>query len=101
MLLIVNGAVPVFFNVAICAALAVPTNCDPKASEDGVRLTAGAGLVPSPLSASSCGLPAASSVTVTLAGRVPVAVGANVTEIVHVAPTASVLGASGHEFVCA
>jgi hypothetical protein len=38
---------------------------------------------------------------VTLAVRLPVADGENVTEIVHVAFTASVAGLAGHVFVCA
>ena len=39
--------------------------------------------------------------TVTEAVRDPAPVGVNVTEIVQVAPAASVLGAIGHVFVCA
>src|SRR5829696_6900957 len=35
-----------------------------------------------------------------IAGAIPVALGANVAEIVQLAPTASVLGVSGHVFVC-
>jgi hypothetical protein len=99
MLEIASGAVPVFFNVDDCAAPVVPTSCEPKPRLVGVRLTAGAGVVPVPVSAMLCGLAAASSVTLTLAGRLPAAVGRNATEIVHVLFTASVAGDNGHVFV--
>ena len=46
-------------------------------------------------------LPGALSLTETEAERAPDAVGLNVTEIVQLAPAASVLGAIGHVFVCA
>jgi hypothetical protein len=48
-----------------------------------------------------CGLPAASSVIVRFALRLPSAVGEKATEIVQVAPAASVPGASGQVLVCA
>ena len=60
-----------------------------------------AGTVPVPLSTTVCGLPGASSTSETPALRLPAAVGANVTEIVQLAPTPSVLGLSGQVFVCA
>jgi hypothetical protein len=58
-------------------------------------------VAPVPLSVTPCGVPAALSEMVTLAERLPVADGANVTEIVHVAFAASVAGLTGHVFVCA
>jgi hypothetical protein len=50
---------------------------------------------PLPESATSCGLPDASSATCTLADRAPAAVGENVTLIVHDAFTAKLAGANG------
>jgi len=80
MLVTASGALPTFFRVVAWAALVVPTICAAKASELGVRLTAGA--VPVPLSGRLCGLPAASSTIDTLAFRIPAAVGPKVIEIV-------------------
>jgi len=101
MSVIVSGAVPVFFTVELWTALLVPTCCDPKLRLEGVSVTAGAGAVPVPLSATLCGLPVASSATWMLAVRVPAALGVNVVEIVQVALTASVAGLRGHVLVCA
>jgi hypothetical protein len=59
-----------------------------------VRLLAdrlAAGMPPVPLKLAVCGLPAALSVTLKAPLRVPTAVGVNVTLIVHVPFTASVL----------
>src|SRR5262245_40520180 len=61
----------------------------------GASVTAGAGATPVPLSPTVCGLPAALDEMLTLAVRAPAAVGVNVTEIVQLAPAASVLGPSG------
>ncbi len=97
---IVRGTVPLLVIVADCAALVVPTRCDPKGIVVGVNVTAGAAATPVPVSATACGLPGASSVTVTVAVRVPDAVGAKVTEIVQLAFTASV-PVVGQSFVCA
>lgn len=104
MLLIVSGPVPVFFTVADCDALVVPTSCEANVRLDGVSETAGpAGggvvLAPVPLSATWCGLPDALSVTLTLAVRVPAAVGVKVVDTAQEAPAASVLGLSGHVVV--
>jgi hypothetical protein len=96
MLEITSGAVPVFWSVELWAALVVPVSCEPKVRLVGVRVTAGA--VPVPVRATLCGLPAASSVTVMPALRLPAAVGEKVTEIVQLALAASVVG---HVFVCA
>src|SRR5437764_9329605 len=68
----------------------------------GLRLTTGAGaLVPLPLRATVCGLPLALSVMLTLALRVPVAVGVKVTLMVQEALAARVLGLMGQVLVWA
>ena len=64
-------------------------------------MTAGAGVVPVPVRATECGLPPALSVMLTLALRVPVAVGVKVTLMVQVLPAANVLGLIGQVLVCA
>src|SRR6266566_2903572 len=56
---------------------------------------------PVPLRATDCGLPDALSVIVTLALRLPVAVGVKVTLMVQEAPAASVLELLGHVLVWA
>jgi hypothetical protein len=94
--LIASGAVPLLRTVTVCAALVVPTTCDAKETLVGVSVTAG--WVPVPLSETECGLPAALSVTVTAAVRLPGAEGVKVTEIVQDAPAPS---EAGHVFVCA
>src|SRR5207237_2751834 len=66
----------------------------------GLKLTPGA-LVPLPLKATVCGLPVALSVILTLALRVPVAVGVKVALMVQEAPAASVLELLGHVLVWA
>ena len=53
-----------------------------------------------PESATLCGLPAASSVTVSVPLRGPVVVGENVIVTLQLAPAASVAGASGHAVLC-
>ena len=63
----------------------------PNAKEVGERLATGPVVpdeTPLPLNAAVCGLPLALSVTATLAVRVPVAVGLNVTLIVQLVPAA-------------
>src|SRR6476661_8848573 len=94
MLAIARGAVPVFFRTVVFAALATPTAWAPKSMLAGVGVSAGAGVAPVPDSATACGEPAASSVTVTLALRLPAALGVKTTDIVHVASAASVAGQS-------
>jgi hypothetical protein len=59
------------------------------------------GTNPVPLSATVWGAPGALSLTEIAAERAPAPVGLKVTEIVQLAPAASVLGATGHVFVCA
>ncbi len=98
---IVSGAVPVFWIVADCATLLVPTCCEPNVRLDGATVTAGAAAVPLPASPALCEPPAALSATWTLAVRGPGAPGVNLTKMVHVALTASVAGASGQVFDCA
>src|SRR3981189_2190998 len=56
---------------------------------------------PVPVNGAVCGLPPASSVTVSVPVRAPNAVGAKVTLIVHVPAAAKVAGLSGQVFVCA
>jgi hypothetical protein len=94
---IANGAVPELVRVVFWTALVVPTAWLANVRLVGVSVTAGA--IPLPVSETVCGLPLALSVTDTLALRLPLAVGLNVTEIVQFAPAASVLGLSGHVFV--
>jgi hypothetical protein len=60
-----------------------------------------AAAVPVPLTGSDCGPDGALSATVKVALRVPDAAGENVTETVHDAPAASVLGLNGHVVVSA
>ena len=58
---------------------------------------ADAGAIPVPVSGTVCGLPAALSVTLTVADRAPVVVGVNVTLMVQLVPAASV---EPQPFVC-
>jgi hypothetical protein len=78
--------VTVFVGAVVCKGTA------PNDSDAGVTPTT----TPVPLRLTLRGLPAASSTTVSVPGRLPVAVGVNDTSIVHVPPGASVAGASGH-----
>src|SRR5436190_940490 len=87
MLEIARGAVPVLVSVDVCAGLVELTGREPKSRLVGVRPIAGA--VPVPASWTLCGLPAASSVMLTLPARDPVADGVNVTLIVQPVPAAS------------
>src|SRR5437763_12598789 len=99
-LLIVRGAVPVLVTVAVCAALAVPTSCDPNVRLVGARLTAGVGVVPVPLSVTACGLFVALSVIRTLAPRAPAAVGVRLRERLHFALAASAAAPTGQLLPC-
>jgi hypothetical protein len=99
--LIVRAPVPVLVRVTLCAELVVPTSCWPKLRLVGENVTAGAGATPVPLSPTVCGEPGALSATETLALRLPARVGLKRTEIVQLAPAASVEGESGQVFVCA
>jgi hypothetical protein len=92
-----SGAVPELRRVELWAALVVPTSCEPKLRLVGVSVTAGA--VPVPLRETLCGLPGASSVTLTEAAREPVALGWKPTVTVQLDPAASVAGLSGQALV--
>jgi len=97
MLAIASGLPPLLLSVTVCAALALPTDCVPKLTLLADRLTVGGVATPVPDSATVCGLPAALSVMVTDATRLPAAVGLNVTLIVQLAPPATL---APHVFVC-
>jgi hypothetical protein len=79
MLLMVNKDVPVLLSVTGMAELVVPTAWLPNPMLAGDNATTGAR--PIPVSGTLCGLPPPLSVTVTLAMRLPAAVGVNVTLI--------------------
>ena len=76
--------VPTFVSVTVLAALVLPTVTDPKLKLVGERFA----FVPIPLRLTFCGLPPPSSLMLTLADRVPRAVGLNFTVIVQLAPAA-------------
>ena len=82
----VIATAPVFLTVMACVALLLPTVVLAKVSDAGVIVT-GATAVPE--SATDCGEPVALSATLTVAVRLPVAVGLKVTEIVQLAAAAS------------
>ena len=70
----------------------------PAAIEDVAGVTAietSSGAAPVPLNATICGLDVPLSTIVRLPVREPIAVGANVTEIVQLAPETSVAGLTG------
>lgn len=75
-------AVPVLVTVIVCAALVVVWIWF--ANVTVLELSETAGCVPVPVSVNVCGLPVALSATETVAVRAPVALGVNVTAIVHV-----------------
>jgi hypothetical protein len=79
--------VPTFVSVTVMAALVVPTVTDPKFKLVGKSFA----VVPIPLRLTFCGLPAALSLTLSAALRVPVVVGLNVILIEQLAPAASEL----------
>ncbi len=87
MLVMLRATLPVFVSVTFCAALVVPTSWLAKVRLAADRLTTGA--VPVPVRLMVCGLPAALSVMLTEAVRVPVAVGVKVTLMVQLAPAAT------------
>lgn len=91
---ITRAAVPESVSVTVWAALVVPSICEAKERLVGESVTAGAattGGVPVPLKATVCGEPLALSVIVSAPVRLPAAVGVKVTEMVHVAPVATLL----------
>lgn len=77
----VRLVVPTLVSVTVVAGLVVPTATEPKFRLVGDSFA----VVPTPLSGSDCGLPAALSVMLTAALRAPVAVGLNVILIVQLA----------------
>jgi hypothetical protein len=85
--LIVNVVVPTFVSVTACAELVLPMATVPKFRLVGESFA----VVPIPLRLTFCGLPAALSVMLSAAERVPDAVGLNVTLILQLAPAASEL----------
>jgi hypothetical protein len=89
MLEIVSVALPMLNKVIPLTGLLAPTASLGKVTLEVLKLTVGA--VPVPVSEAVCGLPAALSLTETVACRVPDAVGVNVTLIVQLVPSASEL----------
>ena len=81
---IVSEVVARFVSVTVFAALITSMATAPKLKLVGESFA----VVPMPLSGTCCGLPAALSVTLRAALRVPFAVGLNVTLIVQLAPAA-------------
>lgn len=79
---IFSVAVPEFVRVMDWAVLVVPTVCDEKVSDVGFRVAAGAPTAV-PVNVIVCGEVVVLSVRMRLPDLVPVAVGVNVTEIVH------------------
>src|SRR5437773_2681501 len=97
MLQMVSGAGPVFESVTVCDALVVLTGLLPKGTDEGVSVAADA--VPVPERLAFCGLPLASSVTVSFPTRRSSDLGVNVTLMVQLELAASVEGVIGQLFV--
>jgi hypothetical protein len=89
MLVMLKAAFPVLLRVTFCAALVVPTFWLLNVRLVGERLVPAA--APVPVTLTVCGLPAALSEMLTVAVRVPVTVGVNVTLIVQLPPAATEL----------
>src|SRR5438128_697379 len=89
MLVRFSGAPPLLVSVTFCAGLVVPTRCSPNALLVAESVAVGS-VTPVPVSDSDCGLPAASSVMVTVAVRALAAVGVKVRLRTQLAPGASV-----------
>jgi len=83
----VSEVVPTFVSVTVLAELVTQTATVPKLKVVGESLA----VVPIPLSETFCGLPAALSVTLKVALRLPDAVGLNVMLMVQLALAASEL----------
>ena len=86
-MVIVSEVVPTFVSVTVFAPLATPMATVPKLKLVGESFA----VVPVPLSDSCCGLPAALSVMLNAALRVPLAVGLKVTLMVQLALAAKEL----------
>jgi hypothetical protein len=84
---IVKVVVPTLVRVTVLAGLVVPIVTEPKFRLVGESFT----VVPVPLRGTFCGLPAALSVTLRAAERVPLAVGLKVTLILQLVPAAKEL----------
>jgi len=81
---------PVFLRVTVCAGLTAPTTVLAKATLDGVRLTLGGGVVPVPDNVTFCGEPVALSEISSEPVSAPAAAGFISTDIVQLAPAATV-----------
>ena len=79
----------VLVSVTTVASLVAPTTVFGNAMEVGVNVTVGVEPPPVPVSVADCGEAGALSVNVSDAVNVPVAFGANSTEMVQLAPMAS------------
>lgn len=89
MLEIVSALAPVFLSVTVCVADVEPTLVEVKVRLVGERLTAGAP-APVPLRATVCGEFGALSLKLSVAVKVPAAVGLKVNVTTQEAPTANV-----------
>src|SRR5581483_2279835 len=90
---IVSGALPTLVITRVLGALAVRTTWLPKSRAAGLTLMTGA--VPLPLSATACGAPAASLPMLSVALRVPGAVGAKVAVTGTEPPAGTTTGMAG------
>src|SRR5437899_8614989 len=88
MLVMLRVAVPLLVRVTVCTGLVVLRRWFPKARLVGAKVTAGT--IPVPASDTDRGLPAASSVMVTVAVRALAAAGVNVRLKRQLAPAATV-----------
>jgi hypothetical protein len=95
---IARTAFPVLLSVIGCEALVVPTVCELKLRFVGESETTGA--CPTPVSGTTCGLPAASSAMVSVSFAVPGADGVKMTLIVQNSVAVSGVGATGQLLVC-
>src|SRR6266852_6679592 len=86
--------VPLLVNCTLVVALPLPTTTLPNAMLPGLNPTPGA--VPVPESDTVCGLPAASSATLTLPLLAPVEPGANLTPKKHELPALMLLAPNEH-----
>jgi hypothetical protein len=77
--------VPTFVKVTVCDGLVSPITTEPKLKVGGESFA----VVPTPLSATFCGLPVALSLMLRAAVRVPEAAGLNVTLMLQLAPSAN------------
>jgi hypothetical protein len=84
---ILKAVVPTLLKVTSCGGLVLPTVTLPKPRLVGESFA----VVPNPRRFAFCGLPAALSVTLTAAVRVPLAVGLKVTFMLQLAPAANEL----------